>query len=144
MTKCSLKGDGSDVFLMENKVCTFCRIPYLWQGWMETRNLSAFSTLRDFLDRHDKNRPPGTQVNIMQNLENLSVQFLSYHCWQKNLIVEASGLSLCSLDCISDAKVMDDFPENSIDMVTDYWFQTIFKEMSLDWSAVVWFFLPSG
>jgi len=41
-------------------------------------------------------------------------------------------VSLCSLDCISNAKVTDDFPENLIDMVTDYWFQTIFKEMSLE------------
>ena len=40
---------------------------------------------------------------------------------------------------ISNAKVMDDFPENLIDLVTDYWFQTIFKEMSLEWSAVMWF-----
>jgi hypothetical protein len=27
-------------------------------------------------------------------------------------------VSLCSLNCISNAKVMDDFPENSIDMMS--------------------------
>ena len=95
MTKFSHKEDGSDVFLMENKVRTFCRIPYLWQGWIETRNLPAFPPLSAFLDRHDKNKPPGTQANIMQKLENLSAQFVSYCCWQKNLIVEACGLIHC-------------------------------------------------
>jgi len=82
-------------------VRTFCRILYLWQGWMETWNLPAFPTLRDFLDRHNKNRPSGPQVTIMQNMENLSVQFVLHCSWQKNLIVEASGLFHCVVWIVS-------------------------------------------
>jgi len=47
---------------------------------VKSRDLVAFSTVMDFLDKNDGIGPPvENAMDIMQHLQNLSEPFLSYH-----------------------------------------------------------------
>jgi hypothetical protein len=66
----NLEDNGNNIFSMEVK---FYRKLLVWQGRVKSRNLAAFPTMLDFLDKNDRNTPPaGTESHITQHLENLS------------------------------------------------------------------------
>jgi hypothetical protein len=104
---------------------------FLQQGLVKIGILAAFPTSMDFLDESDTNEPPfGTQSNIMQHLENMSAQFLSYLAFLTAGPGSGSEwiFSPFSAACISKTKITDYFQENLLDMMTDHQFQAIFKE----------------
>jgi hypothetical protein len=106
----------------------------VWQGRVKSRNLAAFPTVLDFLDKNDRNEPPaGTQSHITQHLENMSQQFLSYYPFLTEDSVGGNEwiFSPFSMDAACKAKITHDLQDNIIDMTTDRRFQTIFKEKSL-------------
>jgi hypothetical protein len=110
----NLQGNGNNIFSVEDKVCAFYRKLLVWQGRVKSRNLAAFPTMLDFLDKNDRNEPPaGTQSHITHHLENLSQQFLSYYPF---LTEDSDGgnewiFLPFSMDTVSKAKITDNLQD---------------------------------
>jgi hypothetical protein len=64
---------------MKTGICHYSSKLVQWEGRVKTVNLAEFRKIKHFFDENDKNGPRfGNHYNIVQQLEDLPQQFVSY------------------------------------------------------------------
>jgi len=126
----------SKIFVMQGRlkieICHYHSKLVQWHGRVKTGNLAEFRKINHCFDENYKTGTlVGNQSNIVQQLEDLPQQFISY---SKVLKDETGGgnewiFSTFIMDYFSEGHITGDFQENLVDMMTDRRFQIIFKEI---------------